>query len=170
LGSHSTTGVGRDLKRPSSPIPQLKHVPTQQITEVIAQLGPEYLHRRLHYLSGQPVPELPHPYHNEVPLHVSTVTSYVQVLGHYSLSYCCVLLKRTWTHPFALYIPLDIYKHLSDPISVSFSPGWTDAGHSAFLHMGDAPGPSSLWPSTGGFLGDQSFSEHRVRPWCVQGF
>ena len=120
---HRTTGVGRDLKRPSSPIPQLKHVPTQQITEVIAQLGPEYLHRRLHYLSGQPVPELPHPYHNEVPLHVSTVTSYVQVLGHYSLSYCCVLLKRTWTHPFALYIPLDIYKHLSDPISVSFSPG-----------------------------------------------
>ena len=44
----------------------------------------------------------------------------VQVLGCYSLSYHYVPLQREWPHPLASHILLDIYKTLSDPLSVFF--------------------------------------------------
>jgi len=44
----------------------------QQVAQEGVQMGLEYPHRRLHNLSGQPVPVLYHPYCKEVLLHVST--------------------------------------------------------------------------------------------------
>jgi len=41
-----------------------------------------------------------------------------QVLGHYSLSYHYMPLRRAWPHPFDSHLPLDIYKHLSDPMFI----------------------------------------------------
>jgi len=35
--------------------------------------------------------------------------------GQYPLFYCYTLLRRAWPHPFAAHLPLDIYKHESDP-------------------------------------------------------
>jgi len=62
-------GLGRDLKRPSSPACYPRDHPVlpakagtlQQVTEVGIHTGVKHLHRRLHRLSGQPVPMLSHP-------------------------------------------------------------------------------------------------------------
>ena len=53
-------GVGRDFKR-SSPISLLKEGTLYQISQIGIHVGLEYLQRRLHYLSEQPVPVLCHP-------------------------------------------------------------------------------------------------------------
>ena len=69
-------------------------------------MGLEYLQRRrLHNLSGQPIPELCHPLSKEVHFHVLMELPVP----------CCPLtchwapLKRAWPHP--LDCPLDTYKH-----------------------------------------------------------
>jgi len=58
----------------------------QQVAHVGVQMGLECLHsRRLHNLSGQPVPGLHHPYHKEVLPHVSTE---FPVFKFYSITPC----------------------------------------------------------------------------------
>jgi len=54
-------GVGRDLWGSSSPTPLLKQGHLEQAAQDLVQEGFEYLQRRrLHNLSGQPVPGLHH--------------------------------------------------------------------------------------------------------------
>lgn len=58
-------GVGKDLRRSLGPA---EAGTLQQVTQVDVQPGFEYLHRgRLHGLSGQPIPELCHPYCEDLP-------------------------------------------------------------------------------------------------------
>ena len=65
-------GVGRDLCGSSSPIPlpkqgHLEHVHLEKFAQNCVQVSFEYLQRRrLHSLSGQPVPVLCHPLSKEV--------------------------------------------------------------------------------------------------------
>ena len=64
-------GVGRDLCGSSSPTPLPKQGHLQQAAQDLVQAGLEYLQRRrLHSLSGQPVPVLRHPQSEEVLPHV----------------------------------------------------------------------------------------------------
>ena len=71
--NHRIAGVGRDLQRSSSPTLLPKQVPYNRLHEVDIQMGLEYLHRRrLHKLSGQPVPVLHHSYRKKVLPHVFT--------------------------------------------------------------------------------------------------
>ena len=74
--------------------------------------------RRLHNLSGNPVPVFSHPYCEDVLKTHLSGTSYDSVCGHFPLSYCCTLLKRVWPCPFASHT-LGIYRHWSDPLSQS---------------------------------------------------
>ena len=70
--NHRMVGVGRDLCGSSSPtlLPKQGHL--QQAVEDLVQAGLEYLQRRrLHSLSGQPVPVLCHPQREEVLPHVT---------------------------------------------------------------------------------------------------
>jgi len=60
-------GVGRDLCGSSSPISLSKQGLLQQAAQDLVQAGLEYLQsRRIHNLSGQPVPVLHHPQREEV--------------------------------------------------------------------------------------------------------
>jgi len=66
-------GVGRDLWGSSSPAPLQKQGHLEQAAQDLVQAGFEYLQRRrLHSLSGQPVPVLRHPQREEVLPHVQT--------------------------------------------------------------------------------------------------
>ena len=66
-------GVGRDLCGSSSPTPLAKQGHLQQAAQDLVQAGLEYFQRRrLHNLSGQPVPVLCHPQREEVLCHVQT--------------------------------------------------------------------------------------------------
>jgi len=59
--NHRIVGVGRDLWGSSSPAPLPKQGHLQQAAQDLVQAGLEYLQRRrLHNLTGQPVPVLPH--------------------------------------------------------------------------------------------------------------
>lgn len=70
------------------------------------------------------------------------------VCAHYPLSCCCTPLKRAWHHSFDC-CTSNIYKQWWAP-TLSFSPGWTVPGFSAFPRTADAPGsPLSLWSSAG---------------------
>jgi len=67
--------------------------------------------------------------------------------------------EKSLTSSICVTLPLDIYKHLSDPPWV-FSSGWTDSQYSAFPHPWDTPGPlSSLWLSAGLLPGDPCLFE-----------
>jgi len=69
--NHRVVGVGRHLCGSSSPtlLPKQGHL--QQAAQDRVQEGLEYLQRRrLHNLSGQPVPVLRHPQREEVLPHV----------------------------------------------------------------------------------------------------
>ena len=71
--NHLMLGVGRDLCGSPSPtlLPKQGHL--QQAAQDLVQVGLEYLHRRrIHNLSGQPVPVLRHPQSEEVLPHVQT--------------------------------------------------------------------------------------------------
>jgi len=71
--SHRMVGVGRDLWGSSSPTHLLKQGVLQQAAEDLVQAGFDYLQRRrIHSLSGQPVPGLRHPQSEEVLPHVQT--------------------------------------------------------------------------------------------------
>ena len=71
--NHRIVGVGRDLCGSSSPTPPPKQGHLQQAAQDLVQAGLEYLQRRrLHNLTGQPVPVLRHPQREEVPPHVQT--------------------------------------------------------------------------------------------------
>jgi len=71
--NHQIVGAGRDLCGSSSPSPLPKQGHLQQAAEDLVQAGLEYLQRRrLHNLSGQPVPVLCHPQREEVLPHVQT--------------------------------------------------------------------------------------------------
>ena len=71
--NHRMLGVGRDLCESSSPTPVPKQGHLEQIAQDLVQAGLEYLQRRrIHNLSGQPVPVLRHPQREEVPPHVQT--------------------------------------------------------------------------------------------------
>jgi len=60
-------GVGRDLWGSSSPAPLPKQGPLQQAAEDLVQAGFEYhQRRRIHNISGQPVPVVRHPQMEEV--------------------------------------------------------------------------------------------------------
>ena len=64
-------GIGRDLWRSSSPTPLLEQDHLEHVAQDRVQAGFEYLQRRrLHSLSGQPVPVLGHPQSKEVFSHV----------------------------------------------------------------------------------------------------
>jgi len=64
-------GVGRDLCGSSGPTPLPKQGHLQQAAQDLVQASFEYLQRRrLHNLSGQPVPVLCHPQSEEVLPHV----------------------------------------------------------------------------------------------------
>jgi len=69
--NHRMFRVGRDLCGSSSPTPLLKQGHLQQAVEDFVQVGLEYLQRRrIHNLSGQPVPVLHHPQNEEDLPHV----------------------------------------------------------------------------------------------------
>ena len=69
--NHRMVGVGRDLWGSSSPTPLTKQGHLQQAAQDRGQVGLEYLQkRRLHNLSGHPVPVLCHPQSEEVLPHV----------------------------------------------------------------------------------------------------
>jgi len=64
-------GVGRDLCGSSNPSPLPEQGHLQQAAQDLVQAGLEYLRRRrLHNLSGQPVPVRHHPQSEEVLPHV----------------------------------------------------------------------------------------------------
>ena len=70
LLNHRMVGVGRDLCGSSSPSPLPKQGHLQKAAQDLVQPGLEYLQRRrLHNLSGQPVPVLHHPQSEEVLLY-----------------------------------------------------------------------------------------------------
>ena len=65
--NHRMVGVGRDLCGSSSPTQLPKQSHLQQAAQDLVQAGLEYLQRRrIHNLSGQPVPVLCHPQREEV--------------------------------------------------------------------------------------------------------
>jgi len=73
IQSNRMVGIGSDLFGSSSPtlLPKQGHL--QQAAQDLDQVGLEYLQRRrLHNLSGQPVPVLRHPQSEEVLPHVQT--------------------------------------------------------------------------------------------------
>jgi len=71
--NHRMLGDGKDLCGPSSPTPLLKQGHLQQAAQDFVQADLEYLQRRrIHTLSGQPVPVLRHPQSEEVLPHVQT--------------------------------------------------------------------------------------------------
>ena len=62
LQNHRMLGIGRDLKRSSSPIPLPEQEHLGEVTQEGVQAGFECLQRRrLHNLPGQPVPVLCYP-------------------------------------------------------------------------------------------------------------
>ena len=69
--NHRVVGVGRDLCGSSRPTPLPKQGHLQQAAQDLVQAGLQYLQRRrLHNLSGQPVPGLRHPQREVVLPHV----------------------------------------------------------------------------------------------------
>ena len=64
--NHRMVRGGRDLCGSSSSTPLPKQGHLQQAAQDRIQVGLEYLQRRLHNLSGQPVPVLRHPQREEV--------------------------------------------------------------------------------------------------------
>jgi len=74
-------GVGRDLWALSCPIPLPKQCHLEQATQDHVQVGLEYLQRRrLHNLSGQPVPVLHHPQSEEVLPHTQMELPMLQLV------------------------------------------------------------------------------------------
>ena len=63
-------GVGRDFWGSSSPIPLPKQGHLEEAAQDHVQAGFEYLQRRIHNPSGQPVPGFCHPQSEEVLPHV----------------------------------------------------------------------------------------------------
>jgi len=51
--------VGRDLWKSFSPLPMPKQGHLEQVAQDLVQAGFEYLQRRVHKPSGQPVPSAP---------------------------------------------------------------------------------------------------------------
>ena len=96
-------GVGRDLWGSSSPTRLPKQGHLQQAAQDCVQAGFEYLQRRLHNLSGQPVPVLHHPQSEEVLPHVQTELPMLQfvpiapcpVAGHHWKESGPILLTPT---------------------------------------------------------------------------
>uniref|UniRef100_A0A8B9P213 CUB and sushi domain-containing protein 3 n=1 Tax=Apteryx owenii TaxID=8824 RepID=A0A8B9P213_APTOW len=81
--------VGRDLWRSSSPTPLLKQGHLEHVAQDCIQAGFEYLQRRrLHHLSGQPVPVLCHPHSEKVFPHVQMEVSVFQFVPVYNLEPC----------------------------------------------------------------------------------
>ena len=71
--NHRMVRVGRKLCGSSSTSPLLKQGHLQQAAQDLVQAGLEYVQRRrLHHLTGQPVPGLRYPQREEVPPHVQT--------------------------------------------------------------------------------------------------
>jgi len=67
LQNHRMVGVARDLWGPSSPTPLPKQDHVEQAAHDLVQAGFEYLQRRrLHSLSGKPIPVLCHSQSKEV--------------------------------------------------------------------------------------------------------
>jgi len=110
-------GVGRDLCGSPSPTPLPKQGCLQQAAQDLVQAGLEYLQRRrLHNISGRPVPGLHHPQREAVLPHVQTELPSASVCAHCPLSCCWAPLKRVWPHPSDTH-PSDIYKHLLGPLA-----------------------------------------------------
>ena len=115
--NHRTAGVGRDHKRSLSPTPLLKQVPYSRSQGWCPDRS---------WISS----------YKETPQHLQTTfsgvlsplpqrssseclyrTSYVQVLGHYSLSCCYIPPRRAWLHlpPTSLWVFINIYQTPSQP-------------------------------------------------------
>ena len=148
--NHRTAGVGRDLKRSSSPTTLLNQVAYHRSHRSVSR---QILNISLERDSTTSLGNL---FQYSVILTVKML--FCMLIRNFLcsgfrplffvLSLCT--LRRAWPHPFASHLPLDIYKHLSDPLTVFFSPCWIDPGYSAFPHMGDVPGPLLyLWPTAG---------------------
>jgi len=54
---------------------------------------------------------------------ILTIKKFFCMLLWTLLPYLYTPPRRAWTHAFASQFPSDIYKHLSDPLSIFFSPG-----------------------------------------------
>jgi len=79
-------GVGRDLCGSSSPTPLPKQGHLEQAAQDLVQAGLEYLQRRrIHSLSGQPVPVLRHPQGEEVLPHVQLELPMLCMIIHVGL-------------------------------------------------------------------------------------
>ena len=71
--TESQNGTGRDLCGSSGPTPLPKQGHLEQLPQDPIHAGFEYLQRRrIHSLSGQPIPVLRHPQSEEVLPHVQT--------------------------------------------------------------------------------------------------
>ena len=110
--TESQTGrVGWDLCGSSSPTLLLKQGHSEQPAEDRVQACFEYLQRRrIHNLSGQPVPVLRHPQRGRSSSSCSDRTSCASVCAHCPLSCHWAPLKRAWPHPPDTH-PADICRH-----------------------------------------------------------
>ena len=115
--NHRMLGVGRDLCRSSSPPPLPKQGHLEWAAQDLVQVDLEYLQRRrMHNLSGQPVPVLCRPQSKEGKKVSKTSscpagTSCASVCAHCPLSCRWAPLKRAWPHPLDTH-PSGICKHL----------------------------------------------------------
>jgi len=93
LQSHRMSGVGRDLCGSSSATPLPKQGHLQQAAQDLVQAGLEYLQRRrIHNLSGQPIPVLHHPLSEQVLPQNFTGETSKYVKDAISLHHCCFFL------------------------------------------------------------------------------
>ena len=107
--NHRMVGFRRDLWGSSSPTPLPKKGHLEHFAQELVQEGLEYLQRRLHNLSGQPIPGLCQPQREVLP-HVQMELPMLQfvpvapcpVAGHH---------WKVWPHPPDTH-PEDIYRHL----------------------------------------------------------
>ena len=125
-------GVGRDLCGSSSPTPLPKQGHLEQVAQYPVQPGFEYLQRRrIHSLSGQPVPVFHHPQREEVlpriqtelPLLPFVPVAPCPVTGHHWKESGPVLLTPTCRYLEAfLRSPLSLlFSRLNKPSSLSLS-------------------------------------------------
>jgi len=105
----SIAGAGRDLRRSSVQLPA-KAGYLQQVTLESIQMGLAYLQRRLHSLSGQPVPVLCYLHSKEKKFFIVLVWNFLCSTFH-PLFCCCSPLQRIHPHRLDSHTS-DIYEQL----------------------------------------------------------
>ena len=131
-------GVGRDFCGSSSPNPLSKQGHLQQAAQDLIYAGLEYIQRRrIHNLSGQPVPVLRHPQREEVLPHVQLELPKLQFVP---VAPCPVTGHTAGTHP--------VFRPPVPP-----SPSWQGCSQSIYpqvcINTGYCPDPFAgpcTWP------------------------